>query len=153
MTIAQRRQKEWNDTQPVEQVLAKVTVDHRGTQRTMRRRHDPDVDREWLATTDRDHGALLQHPKELRLQVETELGDLVEKERAAFGQAEVTRHVTHRSSERPFDVPEELALEKIGRQRRAVDRAERFRSHALTHRESRAPPAPCPFPSRRGSTR
>ena len=69
--------------------------------------------------------ALLQHAQELRLQLERELADLVEEERAAVGELEAPVRRCSRAGEGALLVAEELALDERRRERRAVDRDER----------------------------
>ena len=64
---------------------------------------------------------LLQHAQQLALQLERDLADLVEKQRAAVGQFEPADAVAQRAGEGALDVAEELALEQFARDRRAVD--------------------------------
>src|SRR5690606_17338720 len=64
---------------------------------------------------------LLEHPQQLALQVERDLADLVEEDRAAVGQLEAAHTVPMRPRERALHVPEELAFEQLVRDRRAVD--------------------------------
>src|SRR5690606_18483663 len=62
-----------------------------------------------------------QHAEQLALQVERNLADLVEEDRAAVGELEAADAVTVGAGERALHVPEELALEELVRNRRAVD--------------------------------
>src|SRR5690606_15057746 len=59
--------------------------------------------------------------QELRLQLERQLADLVEEERAAVGGAEAPGALAGRARERALVVPEELALEQPLGDRGAVD--------------------------------
>src|SRR5262249_42250567 len=68
---------------------------------------------------------LLQCAQQLDLQVERQLADLVEEQRAAVGLFEETASIGARVRERALLVPEELALEQVLRDRTAVDRHER----------------------------
>src|SRR5690606_37826908 len=62
-----------------------------------------------------------------RLQVERELADLVEEERAAIGLLEDAAVLGARTGERTLLVPEELALHKRARHPAGVDRHEGHR--------------------------
>src|SRR5690606_33137746 len=64
-------------------------------------------------------------PEELRLDLEGRLADLVEEQRAALRGAEEPLAIGDGARERPAPVPEERALEQVGREARAVDRHER----------------------------
>ena len=68
---------------------------------------------------------VLEHAKQLRLEFERQLADLVEKERAAVGELEAAHLRGVRTGERAALTSEELALDQRARQRRAVDDHER----------------------------
>ncbi len=63
--------------------------------------------------------------KQLRLQVRRHLADLVEQQRAALGHLEEADLVGVGAGERPLLVAEQLALDQVLRNRRAVDLDER----------------------------
>src|SRR5262249_23092301 len=69
----------------------------------------------------------LQYAQELRLHVERELRDLVQEQRALVGELEATDPPRERPGEGAALVPEQLALDQGGRQRRAVQLHERPR--------------------------
>ena len=69
--------------------------------------------------------ALLQHAQELRLRRQAHLADLVEEQHAAGGQLDLARLGLLRAGERAALVAEELRLEQLLGQRRAVQRDER----------------------------
>ena len=71
---------------------------------------------------------LLEHAQQLHLQRQRQLADLVEEERAAVGRLEETRLVADGAGEGALHVAEELGLEQVLRDRRAVDRDEGARS-------------------------
>lgn len=60
------------------------------------------------AATDGNHLAVLQHPQKARLQLERQLTDLVQEQRATIGRPEVPRARPVCSGEGPLLVPEEL---------------------------------------------
>ena len=66
--------------------------------------------------------ALLEHPQQLGLQLERQVADLVEEQRAAVGQLEAARPSRRDGAgEGALLVAEQLALEQAGGQRGAVD--------------------------------
>ena len=79
-----------------------------------------------LGIADALERALLQHAQQLGLQLERDLGDLVEEQRALAGELEPAGAIGDRAGERALDVTEQLALEHAGRERGAVDRDERL---------------------------
>src|SRR5579859_5904355 len=92
----------------------------------MRGRDDAGVDGLLFRASDRTDDAALEHVKELCLQSDREIADLVEEERSAVCFDEEARARIGRARERAFDVPEELALEKRLRNGSAVHGDERF---------------------------
>ena len=107
-----------------------------GEQHAIRRTHDPDIDRSRLAFTDAAHDAFLEHAQQRRLQAQAHLADLVEEHRAALRRLEEARARGVGAGERAARMTEQLALEKLLADRRAVDARERlFRSrrHAVDH--------------------
>jgi hypothetical protein len=64
---------------------------------------------------------VLQDSQQLRLQIERELADLVEKERGAVGELETSDLPAQRTGVRPLLAPEQLCLDQRRRQRRTVD--------------------------------
>ena len=76
---AQRGDREVNDVEPVEEVLAEPAGGHLDGEIPIRRRDHLNVDGDRPGRPDGRHLALLQRAKELRLEVERHLPDLVEK--------------------------------------------------------------------------
>ncbi len=74
---------------------------------------------------DRPVLALLQHAQQLGLQVGRHLADLVEQQRAALGHLEQPFLVDRRAGERALLVAEQLRLDQVLRDGRAVDLDER----------------------------
>src|SRR5581483_12268950 len=101
--------------------------DHRA-QVAIRGRDDARRHRNRPAAADAVDLALLQDPEELRLQRRLHLADLVEEDRAVLGQLELAELPRDGARECAPLVPEELALEQLARQRRAVDRDEGLRA-------------------------
>ena len=88
---------------------------------TVRGRDDAHVDRDRPAVTHPFDDALLQHAQQLDLHHGRHIADLVQEEGAAAGLLEASAPVADRSGVGPAHVSEELALEQVLRQRRAVD--------------------------------
>jgi hypothetical protein len=87
----QGREREVQDVQPVEEILAEPTGGDRGPQVDVGRRDHPDVDRALGGGADPPHPPLLQGAVELHLHRQRQLGDLVEEDRAAVGLLEQAR--------------------------------------------------------------
>ena len=75
---------------------------------------------------ERGNFARLEKPQQLRLQLEAELADLVEEQRAVPGGTNHARVVAIGAGERAAAMAEQLALEHLPRDRRAVERHERL---------------------------
>jgi hypothetical protein len=81
--------------------------------------------RVWVSPT-RWYFAVLEHTQQLRLQVERQLADLVEEERALAGILEVPGLRLGGSGECAARIAEERGFHQRGRYRRAVEREERM---------------------------
>ena len=68
--------------------------------------------------------ALLERAQQLRLQVERQLAELVEEQRAAVGLLEQAGARHHRAGEAALLVAEQLALDQVRRHRAAVEHDE-----------------------------
>src|SRR4029453_14460586 len=83
-----------------------------------------DVDVEGAGLAERIDLAGLEEPQQLRLQVESQLADFVEEQRAVFRGADQARVVALGAGERTTSVAEQLAFEELARDCRAVERHE-----------------------------
>ena len=91
----------------------------------------------------------LEEAEELRLEVEAELADFVEEQRAAAGGADDAGVVAVGAGEGAAAVAEELALEHVARHGGAVEGDERLVARGRRRCESRARGFPCRCRSRR----
>jgi hypothetical protein len=119
--VAQRRNQDVDDVQPIEEVLAKAAgrdfapeVAVGGADRS---HVDPDV----VVAADPGELTILQDMQELGLQGGMQLADLVEEDGAAVGQLEAARLALVGAGKGATLVAEQLALEQLARHRRAVD--------------------------------
>src|SRR3984957_8506501 len=80
-----------DDVQPVIQVFAKQTFTHVAVQIPIRGHDDADVDGQRLDRSDPANLALLDDPQQLCLNLDINLGDLVEQEGSAVGLLEYPR--------------------------------------------------------------
>src|SRR6202008_470756 len=115
----------------VEDVQAVVEV---GTECALRDRivkiavgggNDADVDGGRPSSTQAKELTLLEHTQELRLRRQRHLGDFVEEQDPARGQFNLARLRLLCASERAALESEQLGLQEVLRQRRAIDRDER----------------------------
>ena len=63
---------------------------------------------------------ILQNPQQLRLQLQRELSDLVQKQRALVGEFNSSDLLGHRSGESSLLITEQLAFHQARRNRRAI---------------------------------
>ena len=85
LPVPQRRQRQDQALQPVEQVLAELAAADLLLQAAARGAHQPDIDFDRGFRAARQYLALFQHVQELRLQLERQVADVIEEERAAVG--------------------------------------------------------------------
>ena len=71
---------------------------------------------------DRAHGLLLDDAQELDLHVQRQIGDFIQKQRAAFGGLDQSFLVADGAREAAALVPEQLAFHELGRNGAAVHR-------------------------------
>src|SRR5579863_810827 len=121
--LAKRRQMDRHDVQAVEKILAKAALADSLAQIAMGRRDDANGDRRRLAADRRDH-SLLQGAKNLRLQGEAHIADLIKEERSVRRLAKGAEPIAGRARESAAHMAEELALHEIVRNGRAIDRDE-----------------------------
>jgi hypothetical protein len=110
---------------------------------------DADVDRDRGVAADDVDDVLLQHAQQLGLERQRELADLVEEEGAAGGLAEPAGAVADGPGEGAADVAEQLRLEQLAGDGRAVDGDEWAGGAVGCGRGSGARRAPCRCRSRR----
>src|SRR5205085_3113460 len=92
----------------------------------VRRREDAHVDVDDVLAADARDLAALERAEHLRLRHEIHVADLVEEERAAVRLLEEAAALALRAGERALLVTEELALDELARDRRAVHLHERL---------------------------
>ena len=91
----------------------------------------------------------LEHPQELLLLTQRDVGDLVEEQGAAVGHLEPADAILPGVGERALHVSEQLALEHAFRHAAGVDRDHRPPGPRTRRRAAHAPPCPCRSRSRR----
>src|SRR5438876_2551035 len=126
--LAQPRQRDRDDVQPVVQVLAEASRLHLGLEVLVGGREDAHVDLERAVAADPLELALLQNAQDLGLRLRPHVADLVEEERPAVGDLELALARRDRPREGALLVTEELALDQLARERRAVHLDERLRA-------------------------
>jgi hypothetical protein len=119
--LAQRRQPNVEYVDAIEQVFPELALRDRACEVTIRCRDDPHIRPDWPRATESDEFSLLQDAEAFRLREERHLTDFVEEQHTAVGEFELADFDTVCARERPALESEELRLEKLFRQRRAID--------------------------------
>ena len=149
--LAQRRHVNPNHVEPEAQVGPEPPGRDLLFEAAVGRGDDPHVDAARQVLADAPHLAVLQHAQQLGLRARRQLPDFVEEQRAAIRLLEQPGPLGRRAGERAARVAEQLRLDQLVGQRRAVDRAEPPMRGAGRGGGWRARPAPCRCRSRRGS--
>jgi hypothetical protein len=123
--LAERREADPHDGEPVEEILAEAPGRDLLGEVAVRRGDDANVDAAGRIRAQPAYLEALEGAQELRLEIERELADLVEEERPSVGRLDRALAIGDRSGERTPDVTEELALDEGGGDRRAVEHHER----------------------------
>jgi hypothetical protein len=125
LALAQRRHVQRHHVETVEEVLAKAAGGDLLLERLVRRGDHAHVDLDHLGAADARDDVLLQHAQHLGLGGEAHVADLVEEQGAAVGLLELPRAVPDGTGEGAAHVPEQLALDQLRRDGRAVHLDER----------------------------
>ena len=123
--LAKRGHRNGHDAQPIVEILSETARRDELVEPAVRRRDDADADADRLLAADALQLAVLQDAEQLRLRRLVQVADLVEEDRPAVGQLEPAAPQRRRAGERPLLVAEQLALDQLGRDGRAVDLDER----------------------------
>ena len=132
--LAQRRDADGVDVEPVEQILAKAPFAHRLRQIGVGRRDDAHVHLARRCTAQAVDLAALQHAQQLGLRGQGQLAELVEHQRAAVRTFEAPYARGGGAGVGTLLRTEKLAFDQLGWQCRAVDRDEGFvgaRAHRM----------------------
>src|SRR6185369_2619512 len=106
--LAKRRHAQRDGVDAEVQILAQLPVAEGRIEIDIRRADQAEIDVDDAVAANRAVLALLQHAKQLRLQVRRHLADLVEKERASLGHLEQAFLVHRRAGERTLLIAKEL---------------------------------------------
>ena len=103
---------EWHHVEPVEEIFAEAPFFHLVHQIAVRGGDESHVDRELARPAQAPEGLRLQDLEELGLQLQRQLSDLVQENRATIGQLEQAGLAFLRVRERALLVTEQLGIEK-----------------------------------------
>ena len=126
--LGERRDHQLDDAQAIVQVLAEAAGAHRRLEVLVGGGEHAHVDADRLVAADALELLLLQRAQQLRLRLERHVAALVEEQRAAVGGLELALAPRDRAGEGAALVPEELALDQLAAERRAVDLHHRLRA-------------------------
>ena len=124
--LADRRNVNRDDVQPIVQILAELAARDLVLERLVRGGDHPNIHRDRLGAADPGDDVVLQHAQNLCLRVQAHVADLVEKQRSLVRLLELPGAVGNRSREGSLHVPEELALDQLTRDRGAIHLDERL---------------------------
>jgi hypothetical protein len=119
--LAQRRNGQHDFAQPVQQILAEAPLGHHHSQILVRGADDARVDGNLGAPADPFDHPLLDEAQQLGLQGHRHVADLVEEEGAAVGHFNLAQSLLAGAGEGALLVAEQLALEQVLGNGRAVD--------------------------------
>jgi hypothetical protein len=119
--LPQRRQRQLDDVEAVQEVAAQRAVGDPRLDVLVGGGDHPQVDGHGAVAAEDVDDVLLQHAQQLGLERERELDDLVEEEGAAGGLTEAAGAVAQGAGEGAAHVAEQLRLEQLARDGRAID--------------------------------
>ena len=123
--IAQRRHRDGDDVEPIEQILSKPFLLDHLREILIGRGDDTNIDTDRPRRAEPLELAFLKHAQDLRLGHRGEVADLVEEQRAGVGQLEAPFLAAGGAGEGALLVAEQLGLQEILGQGGAVDGDER----------------------------
>lgn len=132
-TSAQGREFYFDNLDAIIQIFTKTPISDGFFQIAMCGANDADVGAHGAATTDPFECTILKESQELALNVERQVTEFVKKKCSAFGQFHFARDATICARKCTSFVAEELTLDELRGQRRAIDRDKRSRLTARVH--------------------
>src|SRR5207237_3587751 len=118
-------QLEWDDVDSVIEVLAEAPLFDGLLEIDVGRRDQPELSFDGFGPSHPLDLAFLDRAQELRLQIEPQIADLVEEQRAVGRELEFAQLLPVRAGERAALMTEKRALGQLARDRREVDGDER----------------------------
>jgi hypothetical protein len=119
--LAQSRNLDGKNVKPIVQIAAESAFGDQLAKVAVGGGHHANVDALRAVAAEALEFLLLEHAKKFGLQLQRNVGDFVEKERAAIGQLEAADFLAYGAGERAAFVAEEFRLEKAGGNRGAID--------------------------------
>src|SRR5215213_11585050 len=121
MALAQSRQLDGDDIEPVVEILPEISSVDLAREVLVGGGHHSGVHFDATGAADTFELPLLEHAQELFLRGERHLSDFVKKDGALVGELEAALALGYRARKRTLLVPEQLALQKRLGERRTVD--------------------------------
>ena len=118
--VAQRRQLDLDDVQPIVEVFSELPFGHELLEVDVGRRDDAGVDLLRLDPAQPHELPFLHHPQQLGLRLYRHAADLVEEDGALVGQLEQPLLGGHGAREGPLEVAEQVRFEQVRRQAAGV---------------------------------
>ena len=147
--FAQRRDREADDVEAVEEVFAEAAGADGVFEVGVGGGDDADVDGQRAGFTERGDLAGFEEAEQLGLEVEAELADFVEEQGAVAGGADQAELIAVGAGEGAAAVAEQLALEQVARDGGAVEGDEGLLRRGRSSRGWRGRGSPCRCRSRR----
>ena len=119
--VAQRRNFDRHDVQPIEEILAEIAFFDAALEIAIGRGDHADIHLLREAAADALEAAFLQHAQQFGLEGGGDFADFIEHERSAVGQFETAAAEFVGAGEGAFFVAEEFGFEKIFGEGRAID--------------------------------
>ncbi len=108
------------NVQVIKQVFAELLFLNQLLQGRAGGRDEANVDQVAFVASQRAGFSLCQNPQKFGLNVDRQIGDLIHEQGAAFRFFEQTFAILRRAGKRAFDMPKQLALNQVDRNRAAV---------------------------------
>jgi hypothetical protein len=144
--LAQRRQMDAEDVEPIVQVAPELLERDELPEILVGRRDDADVDVDGVLAADAQELALLEHAQELGLRRDRHLADLVEEDGAAVRELEEPSTRVDRPVNAPFSCPNSSLSSSVSGSAATLTAMKRLWRRTRAG-GARARPAPCPCPT------
>src|SRR5882672_2630282 len=119
--LPEGRHPQFDDVDPIEEVLAKFAFGHQVRELSMGRRQDAHIDRGLARLADGAHGFLLDEAQQLHLHVQRQVCDFVQEERAGFRCLHQALLVRDGAGETAALAAEEFTFHELRRNGAAID--------------------------------
>src|SRR4051812_33254990 len=113
LTLAQRRNLDGHDVQPVIQVFPEVAFSNCLSKIAVSGRHDPDIHFHGLSASEPLKLAVLEHLKKLGLEAYVHVSDFVQQKRASLGLFKFSRGIAKSTRKGAALVSEQLTFHEV----------------------------------------